>query len=374
MGLEIYEVNTRADLRRFIHLPAAIHKNHLNWIPPVYMDEWKFFNPRKNHLFESSDTLLLLARKNGKMAGRVMGIINRKYNETHQENDGRFCFLETFNDPEVAKSLLTGVENWARSKGMNAIVGPLGFSDKDPQGLLIEGFDQPMVIATNCNFPYMVDFVELSGYSKKVDLVVYKIEVPDTIPDFYLKIYERAIKNNKDIRIIKLSGRRQIKPYITPVLSLVNETFRDIYAFVPLEEREMKEFAQRYLMILDKRFIKIIENGKGEVIAFILGIPDLSEGIKKSRGYVLPFGIFQIIRSQHRTKLLSLLLGGIREDYRNSGLDTILGVKMLEEVMKSGLKFIDSHLELETNFKMRAEMEKMGGVVYKRYRIYQKAL
>lgn len=374
MGLEVSEVSSRSDLRKFIHLPAAIHKNHHNWVQPVYMDEWKFFNPGKNHLFENSDTLLLLARKNGKAAGRVMGIINRKYNEAHHENDGRFCFLETFNDFEVTKALLTEVENWARSKGMTGIVGPLGFSDKDPQGLLIDGFDQPMVIATHCNFPYMVDFVELSGYSKKVDLVVYKIEVPETIPEFYLKIYERAINNNKDIRVIKLSGRKQIKPYIMPVLGLVNDTFRDIYAFVPLEEREMREFAQRYLMILDKRFIKIIENGKGEVIAFILGIPDISEGIKRSRGYILPFGIFQIMSSQRRTKLLSLLLGGIREDYRNAGLDTILGVEILKEVKKAGLKFIDSHLELETNLKMRAEMEKMGGVVYKKYRIYQKTL
>jgi len=223
-------------------------------------------------------------------------------------------------------------------------------------------------------FPNLIltDFYEFRLYRNGE--MVYKIEVPETIPEFYLKIYERAVKNNKDIRIVKLAGRRQIKSYITPVLSLVNETFRDVYAFVPLEEREMREFAQRYLMILDKRFIKIIENGKGEVIAFILGIPDISEGIKKSRGYVLPFGIFQIIRSQHRSELLSLLLGGIREDYRNSGLDTILGVQMLKEVMESGLKFIDSHLELETNYKMRAEMEKMGGIVYKKYRIYQKAL
>lgn len=303
-----------------------------------------------------------------------MGIINHKYNDAKNEKDGRFCFLETYNDREVADLLISAAEQWARDKGMERIVGPLGFSDKDPQGLLIEGFDEPMVIATNCNYPYMVDFVESRGYSKKVDLVVYKLIVPNTIPNFYQKIYERAIKNNKDINLVKLTSRRQLKPYIRPVLGLVNSTFRDIYAFAPLSEREMDEFAKRYLMILDPRFIKIIENSKNEVIAFILGIPDIGDGIIKSKGYLFPFGFYHILRSQRKTNRLSLLLGGIREDYRNAGLDSILGVEMLAEARKAELVFIDSHLELETNLKMRAELEKMGGVVYKKYRIYQKSL
>jgi hypothetical protein len=374
VDIRIQPVKSKAALRKFIHLPASIHKNHKNWIPPIYADEWKFFNPKKNPLFNHSETILLLALRDNRPIGRIMGIINHKYNDAKNENDGRFCFIETYNEPEVAELLLSAVEKWAREKGMNGMVGPLGFSDKDPQGLLIEGFDEPMVIATNCNYPYMVSLVEAKGYTKKVDLVVYKLLVPDVIPEFYQRIYERVIKNNKDIRLVKLNNRRQIKPYIRPVLGLVNSTFTDIYAFAPLSENEMDEFAKRYLMILDPRFIKIIENNKKEVIAFILGIPDIGDGIIKSRGYILPFGFYHILRSQKTTNRLSLLLGGIREDYRNSGLDTIMGVEMLKEARKAGLRYIDSHLELETNLKMRAEMEKMGGVVYKKYRIYQKSL
>jgi hypothetical protein len=374
MSIEIQKVKSKDELRKFIHLPAAIHKGHKNWIPPIYADEWKFFNPKKNPLFDNADTVLLLAAKNKKPVGRIMGIINHKYNEAKNEKDGRFCFLETYNDREVANLLISAAEDWAREKGMERMVGPLGFSDKDPQGLLIEGFDEPMVIATNCNYPYLMSFVEHSGYRKKVDLVVYKLTVPDAIPDFYLKIYERAIRNNHDISVVKLTNRKQIKPYIRPVLNLVNNTFTDIYAFAPLTESEMDEFAKRYLMILDPRFIIIIENRKNEVVAFILAIPDVSEGIIRSKGYIFPFGFYHILKSQRTTNRLSLLLGAIREDYRNAGLDTILGVKLLEEVQKAGLEFIDSHLEMETNLKMRAEMEKMGGVVYKKYRIYQKPL
>ena len=374
MDIKIYPVKTRSDLRNFIHLPAKIHKNHSNWVPPIYLDEWEFFNPKKNRTFSYCDTILLLASKNGKVVGRVMGIINHKYNQAKNENNARFCFLETYDDFEVAKVLLESVENWAKEKGTLKVVGPLGFSDKDPQGLLIEGFNQPNVIASNCNFPYLVDFVEKAGFCKEIDLVVYKVAVPESIPDFYKKILERALRNNSNLKIINFSTRKQIKPYIKPVLSLVNETFKDIYGFAPLDQQEIHEFATRYLPVLDPRFIKVVVNENNEVVAFILGMPDISDGIRKCKGHILPFGIFQIFKSQKRTKQLNLLLGGIQEHYRNKGIDTIMGVKMLEEAQKAGLKYIDSHLELENNHKMRAEMEKMGGSVYKRYRIFQKML
>ena len=364
MQITIKQVKSRKELRQFIHLPAAIHKGHKNWVPPVYMDERTYFNPKKNTAFSYSDTILLLAMVDGKPAGRIFGIINNKYNDEKKERNARFCFLETYDNEEIAKTLLAETEAWAKSKGMEQLVGPLGFSDKDPQGLLVEGFDEPMVIATNCNYSYLVKFVENFGFEKKIDLVVYKIEVPDEIPAFYAKIHERAKRNNPGLNMVGLKNKRAIKPYILPVLTLMNETFREIYAFTPLSEKEMKEFASRYLMILDPRFIKIIKNENKEVVAFI----------KKSRGYVLPFGIFRILHSQKKTDRLSLLLGAIRSDYRNSGMDTMLGVAMLLEAKKAGLKHIDSHLEMESHFKMRSEMEKMGGVVYKRYRIYKKLI
>ena len=372
--IDIIKVKTKKQLKKFIHLPAKIHRNHSNWVPPIYMDERQFYNRRKNESFSYCDTILLLAMQNNECVGRIMGIINHKYNKAHNENDARFCFLETYDDYKVANKLLTAIEEWAITKGKTGLVGPLGFSDKDPQGFLFEGFDQPSVIATVCNFPYMLDFVERSGFTKKIDLVTYKIDVPETVPEFYKKIYQRALNNNGGIRVINFSSRKQLKPYVRPVLELMNKTFIGIYAYSPLSAKEMDEFASRYLMVLDPRFVKVIENEKDEVIAFILGMPDISDGIKKSNGYMFPLGFIQVLRSQKKTKQLNLLLGGISAEYRNKGLDTILGVEMLESANKRGMKYIDSHLELETNLKMRAEMEKMGGVVYKRFRIYTKAI
>ncbi|HYW96477.1 MAG TPA: hypothetical protein VE870_12865 [Bacteroidales bacterium] len=372
MNLEIKEVKTGRELKQFIYLPSKIHKDHDNWVPPVYSDEWTFFNPKKNRAFDHSTTILYLALKEGRIAGRIMGIINHKYNKAHNEKDGRFCFLETWDDFEVARFLLEAVEEWAFSHGMKHLVGPLAFSDKDPQGLLIEGFHQPVVIASNCNFPYLVDFLGKAGFSKKVDLVVYTLKVPETIPDIYRKISERTLRNHPELKLVSLTSRLQLKKYVRPVLQLVNETFKDIYGFSAMEEVEMDEFAKRYLMILDPRFLKVVENREGEVVSFVLAMPDISKGIIKSRGKVFPFGFIYILRSQKKTRQLNLLLGAIRQDYRNSGLDAIMGMHIFESAQKAGFTHIDSHLELETNVKVRAEMEKMQGKVYKRFRIFKK--
>jgi GNAT superfamily N-acetyltransferase len=374
MSIQIREVKRRRDIRSFINLPAAIHKNHKNWVPPIYMDDRQFFNPKKNEAFSFSDTILLLAFQGKKPVGRIMGIINHKYNDAHNEQDGRFCFLETYENFEIAQSLIKYIEDWARSKGMKNLVGPLGFSDKDPQGLQIEGYDKPVVIATNCNLPYLVDFVEKSGFSKKIDLIVHTLHIPEIIPEFYKRIHERAQKNNSDLKLINFKTRKQMKPYVRPVFTLMNEAFKDIYAYASLTEKEMSDFANRYLMILDPRFLKVIEKADKEVVAFILSMPDISEGIRKCKGRLLPFGILQVFRAQKKTNQLNLLLGAIRPDYRNAGLDTMMGVSLLEEAKNAGIEYIDSHLQLETNTKMHAEMERVGGKIYKRFRIFMKAL
>jgi GNAT superfamily N-acetyltransferase len=372
--ISIAEVTKRSDLKKFIHLPAKIHKNHSNWVPPIYMDEWAYFNPKKNEAFSHSSTKLLLAKRGKKVVGRIMGIVNHQYNAKHKQKHARFCFLETYNDSEVAQLLISSIEKWAIEQGMVKLVGPLGFSDKDPQGLLIEGFDEPNVIATNCNYPYMVDFVQKAGFQKEVDLVVYKVSVPMAIPDFYLKILERAESNYAGLKVIHLKTKKDIKKFVHPVLSLMNETFKDIYGFTELSPKEMDEFASRYLMVLDPRFLKIICNETHEVIAFVLAMPDLSMGVKRSKGYMLPFGIFQVLQSQKVTKQLNLLLGAVHPNYQNRGLSTLLGVNLLKEAQKAGMTHIDSHLELETNLKVRGEMEKMGGSVYKRFRIFGKKI
>lgn len=368
----VQEVKIKKDLRTFIHLPAKIHQNHLNWVPSIYMDDLEFFNPGKNKSFDSCDTILLLAYRNSVAVGRIMGIIHRKYNEQHQEKHVRFAFFETWNDDEVADALLQYIESWGQSKGMTRMIKPLGFSDKDPQGFLIEGFDEPPVIASNCNFPYQTEMLQNRGFEKEVDLVVYQIRIPNPIPEFYLKIQERAQHLNHGLNVLEFTSRRKVKPYIHPVLHLLNRTFTEIFGFVPFSENEMDDFANRYLFLINPRFIKIVVNESSEVVAFVIGMSHIGEGIQKAKGYLFPFGIFKIFAAARKSPQLNLLLGGIDPEYRGKGLDVLMGVKMLESAQTMGKTVIDSHLELENNTKVRAEMEKMGGRVYKRFRVFGK--
>lgn len=374
MSIEIKEVTTRKLMREFIHLPAKIHQNHSNWVPPIYMDDWTYFNPKKNRAFDHCSTILYVAQKAGETVGRIMGIISHQYNESHKITDVRFCWLETYNDAEVFNTLIDAVAVWARKQGMNRMVGPLGFSDKDPQGWLIEGYNEPIVIATNCNFPYTNKLAEDFSFTKEVDLVVYRVPVPEELPEFYKSIYKRFTSRESKLILKEFTQRRHVRPYIRKVLTLLNETFAGIYGFVPFTLKEMDDFANRYLYLINPRFIKIFIDEKDQVVSFLVAMSDISKGIQKSKGYLLPWGFIPILTAGRKSKQLNLLLGGIAPGYQGKGLDVMMGIKMIESAKKAGKVVIDSHLELETNVKVRAEMEKMGGVVYKRYRIYQKAI
>lgn len=374
MKIDIRPVTTRSDYRHFIYLPEKIHRNHANWVHPIYLDDWEYFDARKNKAFTYSDTILLLAWRGNVPVGRIMGIIVRPYNELHGERHARFAWMETENDPVVYAALMQAVEQWGREKGMTHLVGPLAFSDKDPQGFLVEGFDEPVVIASNCNFPYMVELTENYGFAIKENLVVYKVPVPEELPPIIAKIEERHRRNESGLRVVEFTSRRKVRPYIHRVLGLVNQTFTEIYGFWPYTVKEMDDFANRFLYLINPRYIKVVVNRADEAIAFIVGMDDLSEGIRRARGRLIPFGWIHLLRAARRSKQLNLLLGAIRPDYQGRGLDMLMGGKLLESARKAGKTTMDSHLELEQNLKVRAEMERNGGKVYKRFRIFIKEL
>lgn len=374
MAVELREVASRKDLKTFIYLPETIHAGHKNWVHPLFTDDWKYFDPKKNKAFGYCDTILLLAFKDGRPVGRIMGIINKRYNEHRGEQSARFGYLECYEDREVFRTLLGRVEDWARAKGMTRIVGPYGFSDQDPEGFLIEGFDHRATIATYYNFEWMPKWLEEEGYAKDNDWFVYKLVVPKEPPELYKKIYERAMKRGT-FEILEFKSRQEIKPWVRPILSLMNECYMagNIYGYAPLEEQEMDDLAKRFLPILDPRFVKAIRKD-GQVVAFIIAMPDMTEGILKARGRLFPFGFVHVLRSARRTKQLDLLLGAVKDQYRGQGLDVLMGIKVLIAAYEAGMEKIDTHHEMEANVKVRAEMERMGGQVYKKYRAFQKPL
>ncbi|RFT16845.1 MAG: hypothetical protein OP8BY_0787 [Candidatus Saccharicenans subterraneus] len=374
MSINLIEVKTKSQLKTFIYLPEKLHRDQPNWVHPIYMDEWAYFNPKKNKAFSYSDTLMLLAEKDGQVVGRVMGIINHRYNEVRNEKTARFGYLESIQDQAVVHALLARVEQWAREKGMTRIIGPYGFSDQDPEGFLIKGFENRATIATYYNFEWLPEMVEKEGYTKDIDYFVYKIEVPKEIPEIYTKIAERILKKG-NFKILEFRKRKEIKPWIRPILSLMNETYveSNIYGYAPLDEKEMDDLARKYLPVLDPRFIKGVLKDD-QVVAFIVAIPDMTAGIKKARGRLFPFGFIHVLRAQKKTRQLDLLLGAIKKEYRGMGLDALMGVALLSSAQKAGFEIMDTHHEMEANVRVRSEMERLGGKIYKVYRVYQKAL
>jgi hypothetical protein len=368
----IRQVLTRRDKRKFIYLPSRVHRNNPNWLPPIYMDEWELFDEKKNKSYQYADTILYLAEKDRKIVGRIMGIINRRYNEIHNEEHARFCFMECYEDQEVVHALIQKVEDWARERGMVKLVGPLAFSDKDPQGFQIEGFEHPKFIVCPTNDSYLPEMIAAEGYTKHCDLVNYLTKTPDDLPEVYKKILAR-IAENKEYKLITFKSKKELKPYIIPALELMNQTFMEIYGFVPITDTEKRELAARYLMILNPKFITVTEAPDG-LIGFAIGIPDISDAIRRSKGRMLPFGILRIMRASGRSKKLLMLLGGVRKDYRGRGIDVLMAARLLQASIEQKMELIDLHLVLENNTKMRSECERIGGKVIKRFRIYQKEL
>jgi len=372
MAIQIKQVKSKSDFRKFIYLPYKLHKDHKTWVPPLYSDEWKFLNPKENKAYSYSDTILFLAYRDNEVVGRIMGIINKTHNKINNLKRGRFFLPESINNQEVLHELISSVEKWAEKKGMDKLVGPLGFSNKEPQGFLIEGFEHRAIIASPCNYEYMVDLIANEGFTKEVDLLDFVIQVPEKVPEIYEKIFQRASRKEGFV-LQEFTKRKELRPYIIPILQLMNECYSHIYSFVPFEEDEMIKLANQYIPILNPKYIKTVTID-GEIAGFAIGIPDFSEGLQKSGGRLFPFGILKIIKAMKNTDRVNLLLGAVKPKYQNQGLNVIMAAKFFETAIANGIKELESHLILETNTKMLGEVKKVGGELYKRFRIFRKDL
>ena len=368
----ITEVRTRRELDEFIRFPERLHRNHERWVPPLRAEERRLLNPKKNRAFGYCDCTLALARCGVEVVGRIAGIVNHRYNESRGERSARFSHLECVESQGVAHALLEHVEAWGRHRGMTRVVGPLGFTDQDPEGFLVDGFEHEPSLATYYNFEFVVRLLEAEGYGKEMDYVVYCVPVPSTTPELYARLSARIIERGK-FELIEFETRREIKPYIRPMLDLMNESFVDLAGFSRLDEGELGDLARRYLPVIDPRFVKcaVVE---GQLAGFIAGIPNMNDGFRRANGRLLPIGWLHILRAGKQTRRLDLLLGAIEASFRGRGADVVLGDAMIRSARDAGFVVIDSHHELEDNYRMRREMEKIGGEEYKRFRVFQKTL
>jgi GNAT superfamily N-acetyltransferase len=373
MSIEIKVVDSRHLLKEYIFLPKKIYEGDNRWVPPFYSEEWNFHDPKQNNALSYCHTVRLIAYRNGLPVGRIMGIIHHPYNLQQNEKTVRFFNLDCIQDQEVASALIRQIENWGREKGMTKIIGPYGFSDKDPQGLQVEGFEHLPVIATPTNPAYLQALVESENFQKEIDCLTYQMQVGDEIPSVYKRVYER-IQKNQSLKLLEFNSKSKLKPYIIPVFQLVNEAYSHLFGFVPMTEEEIKEFADLYFDVLDPEFVKIVINQQYDIIAFVVAMPDMSRGIQKAQGKLFPFGFLYILNSMRKATQLNLLLGAVKPGFRGLGITALLGKSIMESANKRGMTIMDSHLILENNLPMRRECERIDGKVCKRYRVYSKMI
>ena len=371
-NLEIVSLSNRKLLNEFIRLPYILHMHHSGWTPPLHRDERDYLDPGKNPGFRYCDATLALALLDGRPVGRIMGVVNNRYNLSKNVKTARFCLFECINDQETAHMLFEYIGRWAQEKDMTEIIGPFGMYYHDPTGFIVEGMEHPPALSTYVNFDYIPPMVEKEGYTTAKEFRVYRIEVPAEMPPVYQRI-EKKIKTNVNLKRINFTSRRQLKPYIMSVVRLLNETYEDIHGYSRLDDVEVENIAGQYLKYLDPALIKAVEY-EGELAGFIIAMPNISKGLIAAKGHLFPFGFMHLLLSAKRSEQLDLLLGGIKKKYQGIGIDILLGMELLATARSKKFSIIDSHLELETNFKIHAEMEKVGGKVYKKYRLYQKSL
>jgi len=372
MGLVLKEVVSRHEMHEFIFLPEKIHKGHKNWLPTIYHNDWIFFDAKKNPSFSYCDTRLLLAQKDGKTVGRIMGIIHHKHNSLFNLKNVRFGYLECHEDYEVFQALIDAIAHWGHEKGMDNMIGPYGFSDKDVQGFQISGFNEEPVIDSACNFPYMVEFITRAGFSKEADCICSRYDLNSPLPEIYSLILQRVTSREK-FEFLEFTSRKQLKPFIIPVFETVNEAFRHIYGFVPMDDKEMQAMAKQYMPVIDPRFVKVITYDK-KVIGFIIGMPSLTKGIQRAKGRLFPFGFLHIMQGMRNATKLDLMLGAIKPEYQKNGLDLFLSVSIIETAKKLNFTIMDTHLVLEENAPMKAEIGRFGAKEIKRFRIFRKGL
>lgn len=373
MEITVKEVSTKAEMKRFIYLPERLNADRKGWVPPFYADDARSFDKRRNPAHAYCDSVYALAWSNGKAVGRIAGIINKRFNQLSNTQNARFGYVDAVDSFEVVEALLGFVEKWALAQGMKRLVGPMGFTEEDPEGLIIEGFNEVPTLTSFQNRPSLPGYIEKLGYAKEVDYVVYTVNVAEARTELYRKMFLR-VSRNPDLKLLQFRKTSELKRYILPIFRLMNETFISLYGYSSFEEHEMRDLANRYLPVVDRRFIKAVVNGAGEVVGFIVAIPNMAEGIIKARGRMFPFGFLSILAARRKSKQLDLFMGAIKESYRSKGVDLLMGYSLLESCAQAGILTWDSHHELETNLQVRGEMERGGGRIYKRFRIYQKGL
>lgn len=373
MSVEIKKVTRRRELKKFIRFNYEFYKNNPYSVPDLYDDMLGTFSPKKNAAFDFCEADYFLALRDGKVVGRVAAIINRRANEAWHKQAVRFGWIDFVDDLEVSRALLDTVKAWGRERGMTEMEGPLGFTDLDAEGMLVEGFDQLSTMATTYNYPYYPEHMERLGLKKQTDWVEMKIYVPDTIPEKHRRISE-IIARKYNLHVRKLTSKRGIikSGLAHRIFQLVNDAYAPLFGFSRMTDRQIDQYVRMYVPVLDLRMVTLVENEADEIVAVGISMPSLSRALQKAHGRLLPFGWFHLLRALlwHRPRVLDLLLVAVRPDYQGKGVNALLFTDLIPVYQKMGFEYAESNPELEINDKVQSQWQYFRTEQHKRRRCY----
>ncbi len=378
-AIEIKKVESRRDLCKFIDFHNELYKGNPYHVPNLYFDEMNTFRKDKNAAFDFCEAEYFMAYRDGKAVGRVAAIINHSANKKWERESVRFGWIDFIDDIEVSKALLKAVEDYGKSKGMKEIVGPLGFTDMDPEGMLLYGYDQLGTQATAYNYPYYPEHMDrMGGWEKDNDYVEYKLYVPEEMPEKYATI-AKMIQKRYNLQVKKLK-RNEIygeNGYGKKIFNVVNETFKDLYGYSKLTDRQIEQYVKMYLPMADLDLITIIEDWNTpdhKVVGVGISIPSLARALQKCGGKLFPFGWWHILRALkfHKTEVVDLLLIGVLPEYRQKGANALLFYDLIPHYQRLGFKWGETHVEMETNMKVQGQWQYLNREIHKRRRCYKK--
>ncbi|MBR6640057.1 MAG: N-acetyltransferase [Muribaculaceae bacterium] len=376
MAIEIRKINpTKSDLRKYVKFGIDLYNENPYFVPPLIFDEVDTLHPDKNPAFEFCQAQSFMAFRDGKPVGRITGIINNKVNEKTGEKSLRFGFTDFIDDKDVVDALFNEVEKWGRQQGMTSIVGPMGFSDMDHEGMLIDGFEELGTMATIYNYPYYPKHMERMGFVKDAEWVEYRITIPDCVPEKYLRIAD-IVQKKYNLRVKKYTNRKKLKDeYGLALFELINEAYDGLYGYSPLTPKQINHYIDMYLGILRLDCVCVIVDSEDKLIGVGISIPSFSRALQKSKGRLLPFGWWHILRAlKAKNDIVDLMLIAIKPEYQSKGVNALLFSDLLPTYIKNGYKWAESNLELEDNASVQLQWQYFDRRLHRRRRAYRKPL
>jgi hypothetical protein len=355
MEIQIRQVSTGKDLKRFIGFPYVHFKGNPYWCPPLRMDEYRTLRKDKNPAFDFCEAEYWLALRDGKVVGRVAGIINHKANERWNEKLVRFGWIDFIDDPEISRGLIETVKEWGRSRGMNGIHGPLGFSDMDNEGMLIKGFDELATMASIYNYPYYPVHMEKLGFSKAVDWIQFEMEVPP-IPD-KVERTARIVAEKYRLHTLSVRKAKELLPYADRMWNLLNLSFSNLYGFTGLTRKQMDAYTRQYFPFINPDFVSFILDERDDVIGFGISMPSLTRALQKCNGRMFPFGFLFILAALRKRDLVDMYLNAVHPDYQGKGIVALYHYEIHKGFLKNRVKKLVTNPQLDDN--IASQMWKM---------------